>query len=90
MDAFNEAYHISGTHPDTLDVNDDVDVPIDCYERHSRMILKLAVASPRHPEHGRVTRRIRESFLATAGVDPETFEAVKVKPEWVEQAKSLA
>jgi len=73
VDAFNEAYHIAGTHPDTLDVNDDVDVPIDCYDRHSRMILKLAVASPRHPEHGRVTERIRESFLATAGVDPAGF-----------------
>jgi hypothetical protein len=37
------------------------------------MILKLAVASPRHPEHGTVTQRIRESFLATAGVDPDGF-----------------
>ena len=82
VDAFNEAYHIAGTHPDTLDVNDDVDVPIDCYERHTRMILKLAVASPRHPEHGQVTERIRESFLATAGVDPESFDggAEEVRP----------
>ena len=45
----------------------------DCYDRHTRMILKLAVASPRHPEHGQVTERIRESFLATAGVDPEVM-----------------
>jgi phenylpropionate dioxygenase-like ring-hydroxylating dioxygenase large terminal subunit len=73
VDAFNEAYHISGTHPDTLDVNDDTDVPIDCYQKHSRMLLKLAVASPRHPEHGTVTPTIRNSFLATAGIDPETF-----------------
>jgi len=73
VDAFNEAYHIAGTHPDTLDVNDDVDVPIDCYERHTRMILKLAVASPRHPEHGKVNDRIREAFLATAGIDPQGF-----------------
>ncbi len=73
VDAFNEAYHIAGTHPDTLDVNDDVDVPIDCYGRHSRMWLKLAVASPRHPEHGTVTETIREHFLRTAGIDPATF-----------------
>ena len=59
VDAFNEAYHIAGTHPDTLDVNDDVNVVIDCYERHTRMILKLAVASPRHPEHGTVTQRMK-------------------------------
>jgi large subunit ribosomal protein L21 len=30
------------------------------------------------------------TFAELAAVDPETFEAVKVKPEWVEQAKSLA
>jgi phenylpropionate dioxygenase-like ring-hydroxylating dioxygenase large terminal subunit len=82
VDAFNESYHIAGTHPDTLDVNDDTDVPLDCYERHSRMRLKLAVASPRHPEHGKITRTIRESFLAAAGIDPSTFrgEADDVRP----------
>lgn len=82
VDAFNEAYHISGTHPDTLPVNDDVNVPIDCYERHSRMILKLAVASPRLAEHGQINAMIRESFLATAGIDPEKFEgdAEDVRP----------
>jgi phenylpropionate dioxygenase-like ring-hydroxylating dioxygenase large terminal subunit len=73
MDAFHEAYHIYGTHPDTLDVNDDVNVPIDCWERHSRMLLQLAVASPRHPEHGKVTQRIRDHFLATAGIDGAGF-----------------
>ena len=71
VDAFNEAYHIAGTHPDTLDINDDVDVPIDCYDRHTRMILKLGVASPRHPEHGQVTERVREHFLRAAGIDVE-------------------
>lgn len=82
MDAFHEAYHIYGTHPDTLDVNDDVDVPIDCYDRHSRMRLKLGVASPRHPEHGEITETIRHQFLAMAGIDPEQFSgsAADVRP----------
>jgi nitrite reductase/ring-hydroxylating ferredoxin subunit len=74
LDAFNEAYHIAGTHPDTLPVNDDVNVPIDCYDRHTRMILRLAVASPRLSEHGRVNDMIRQSFIASAGIDPATFE----------------
>ncbi|KAA8605992.1 50S ribosomal protein L21 [Salipiger aestuarii] len=30
------------------------------------------------------------TYAALAAVDPETLEAVKVKPEWVDQAKSLA
>ena len=82
MDAFHEAYHIYGTHPDTLDVNDDVNVPIDCYDRHSRMLLELAVASPRHPEHGKVTQTIRDHFLATAGIDGASFAggAADVRP----------
>jgi nitrite reductase/ring-hydroxylating ferredoxin subunit len=82
MDAFHEAYHIYGTHPDTLDVNDDVNVPIDCYDRHSRMLLQLGVASPRHPEYGQVTQRIRDHFLATAGIDAKQFTggAADVRP----------
>lgn len=91
MDAFSEAYHIFGTHPDTLDVNDDVNVPIDCYERHSRMILQLAVASPRHPQYGKVTDRIREHFLATAGIDPKHFEggALDVRPAIAEAIRVI-
>lgn len=30
------------------------------------------------------------TYAALAAVDPETFEAVKVKPEWVDQAKTFA
>ncbi|GAB4260677.1 MAG: hypothetical protein Kow0013_04430 [Pararhodobacter sp.] len=30
------------------------------------------------------------TFAQLAAVDPETFDATKVKPEWVEQAKTLA
>jgi phenylpropionate dioxygenase-like ring-hydroxylating dioxygenase large terminal subunit len=82
MDAFHEAYHIYGTHPDTLDVNDDVDVQLDCYERHSRMLLKLGVASPRHSGYGTVTATIRNHFLASAGIDGQAFagSAEDVRP----------
>ena len=86
VDAFNEAYHIAGTHPDTLPVNDDVDVPIDCYERHSRMILKLAVSSPRLDTGGEIHDMIREAFLRTAGIDPEGFDG---GPEDVRQGPAL-
>jgi phenylpropionate dioxygenase-like ring-hydroxylating dioxygenase large terminal subunit len=82
MDAFHESYHIFGTHPDTLDVNDDVNVQYDCYGRHSRMLLQLGVASPRHPEYGKITDTIRRHFLASAGIDSESFEggALDVRP----------
>ena len=73
-DAFNEAYHILGTHPDTLDVNDDTDCPIDIYGKHTRMLLPLAKASPRHATHGTVNDAIKDHFLATAGVDIEKWD----------------
>jgi nitrite reductase/ring-hydroxylating ferredoxin subunit len=73
LDAFNEAYHIAGTHTDTLPFNDDVDVPIDCWERHSRMILKLGVQSPRLRASRRVNAEIQTHFLARYGIDPSTF-----------------
>jgi phenylpropionate dioxygenase-like ring-hydroxylating dioxygenase large terminal subunit len=73
LDAFNEAYHIAATHSDTLPFNDDVDVPIDCYERHSRMILKLGVQSPRLRPTGAVNGEIQQHFLARYGIDPATF-----------------
>lgn len=39
-------------------------------------------------------KKLNEAGITTyaqmAAIDPETFDAVKVKPEWVEQAKELA
>jgi nitrite reductase/ring-hydroxylating ferredoxin subunit len=73
LDAFNEAYHIAATHPDTLPYNDDVDVPIECLGRHSHMRLKLGVQSPRLAATGRINADIQRHFLARYGIDPATF-----------------
>jgi phenylpropionate dioxygenase-like ring-hydroxylating dioxygenase large terminal subunit len=82
VDAFNESYHLSATHPATLEFSDDVHCPIDCYDKHSRMRLPLAQASPRHAGHGTVTPLIKAYFVAGAGLDPESFEggADEVRP----------
>ena len=82
VDAFNEPYHMAATHPDTLAFSDDVNVPIDCYELHSRMIMPLGVASPRHPDHGKVNDAIRRDFLARYGIDATAFSgnADEVQP----------
>ena len=91
VDAFNEPYHMAGTHPDTLVFSDDVNVPIDCYDHHSRMIMPLGVASPRHPDHGDVTEEIRQSFLARFGIDALTFEggAADVGPAIARQVREV-
>lgn len=82
IDAFNEPYHMAATHPDTLPFSDDVNVPIDCYDRHTRMIMPLGIASPRDPGFGTVNEALRENFLRRFGVDPDHFEggAEDVRP----------
>jgi len=68
VDAFNEAYHISATHPWTIAFSDDTRTVYECYEKHTRMIYPELQVSLRHPEAGTVTREIRELFLERVGV----------------------
>jgi phenylpropionate dioxygenase-like ring-hydroxylating dioxygenase large terminal subunit len=74
VDAFNEAYHIVGTHNWTLEFTDDVNTLYDCYEKHTRMLFPEVIASPRHAGAGTVTPAIREMFLQRVGVDVENFK----------------
>jgi phenylpropionate dioxygenase-like ring-hydroxylating dioxygenase large terminal subunit len=76
VDAFNEAYHISATHPWTLEFSDDVNTVYDCYERHTRMIFPEAQPSPRHPGFGTVTPMLGELFLKRFGIDPAGVRTV--------------
>jgi len=76
VDAFNEAYHVSATHAWTLEFADDVNVQLDCYERHSRMIFPEAQPSPRHPGAGTITPLMAEYFVARQGVDPRSVHSV--------------
>ena len=76
VDAFNEAYHISATHPWTLEFSDDVGTRYDCYERHTRMIFPEAQPSPRHPGHGTVTPLLADLFLRRFGIDPAGIASV--------------
>jgi phenylpropionate dioxygenase-like ring-hydroxylating dioxygenase large terminal subunit len=76
VDAFNEAYHILGTHGWTLEFTDDVNTTYHCYRRHSRMIFPEAQPSPRHPGHGTITAKMREYFLERHGIDPASVHSV--------------
>jgi phenylpropionate dioxygenase-like ring-hydroxylating dioxygenase large terminal subunit len=68
VDAFNEAYHISATHPWTIAFSDDTRTVYDCYDKHTRMIYPELQVSLRHPGAGTVTPEIRELFLERVGV----------------------
>ncbi|MEM7284685.1 MAG: RHO alpha subunit C-terminal catalytic domain-containing protein, partial [Pseudomonadota bacterium] len=73
VDAFNETYHVAATHPQLLWYLDDMDVQIDCYERHSRYLVPFGITSP-------AIKRIPEippplKFMLTeAGLDPASYE----------------
>jgi phenylpropionate dioxygenase-like ring-hydroxylating dioxygenase large terminal subunit len=47
VDAFNESYHVQGIHPQLLWHLHDLDIQIDCYERHSRYLIPFGTLSPR-------------------------------------------
>ena len=47
VDAFNESYHVQGIHPQLLWYLHDLDIQIDCYERHSRYLIPFATCRPR-------------------------------------------
>jgi phenylpropionate dioxygenase-like ring-hydroxylating dioxygenase large terminal subunit len=73
VDAFNEAYHLAATHPQLIEWTDDVNVPIDLYDRHSRFVLRTGVPSPRAGSSDRIPEPVRELLMRGSGIDPDAF-----------------
>jgi phenylpropionate dioxygenase-like ring-hydroxylating dioxygenase large terminal subunit len=47
VDAFNEAYHVQGIHPQLYQYIDDLNMQFDLYKRHARMLVPQCIQSPR-------------------------------------------
>lgn len=92
VDAFNEVYHVQGTHPELLQYSDDVNVQIDLYGRHSRFIFPVGVPSPRLGSPSRVPPLLGDIVLRGVGIDPETFTGgpADVKPAAIAASRRLA
>ncbi|MEM9530841.1 MAG: aromatic ring-hydroxylating dioxygenase subunit alpha [Pseudomonadota bacterium] len=73
VDAFNETYHVSATHPQLSWYLNDMDVQIDCYERHSRYLVPFGVTSPRIERIPEIPPPLK-FMLAEAGLDPASYE----------------
>jgi phenylpropionate dioxygenase-like ring-hydroxylating dioxygenase large terminal subunit len=73
VDAFNETYHVQGVHPQLLYYLDDLDVQIDCFERHSRYLVPFATISPRVQETTEIPPLLRH-IMKEAGMDPADFD----------------
>jgi phenylpropionate dioxygenase-like ring-hydroxylating dioxygenase large terminal subunit len=73
VDAFNESYHVQGIHPQLLWYLHDLDIQIDCYERHSRYLIPFGALSPRVRKPQSIPEPIK-SIMKGAGIDPADYD----------------
>jgi phenylpropionate dioxygenase-like ring-hydroxylating dioxygenase large terminal subunit len=72
-DAFHENYHVQGIHPQLQWYLDDVNVQIDCYDKHSRYLVPFATISPRVTMPSTIPPAI-DYMMRRAGMDPAEYE----------------
>ncbi len=73
VDAFNESYHVQGIHPQLLWYLHDLDIQIDCYERHSRYLIPFGTLSPRVRKPPSIPEPIK-TIMKSAGMDPADYD----------------
>lgn len=73
VDAFNESYHVMGTHPQLLDVLDDQNIQIDLYEIHNRYLVPFGTPSPRLNNNGDISTSLA-SYMDQQGLDSSNFK----------------
>lgn len=73
VDAFNESYHVQGIHPQLKWYLDDINIQIDCYDRHNRYLIPFAAISPRVSLPSQIPPAIEE-IMRNAGMDPADWE----------------
>ncbi|MEZ5559000.1 MAG: aromatic ring-hydroxylating dioxygenase subunit alpha [Pseudomonadales bacterium] len=72
VDAFNETYHVAGTHPQLMSWLEDMDVQIDCYERHNRYLIPFGVVST-HIKDGTGISEGLKNYMRMYGMNPDDF-----------------
>ncbi len=72
VDAFNETYHVAATHPQLLWYLNEMDIQIDCYERHSRYLVPFGMTSPRIERAPEIPPPLKH-MLHEAGLDPASY-----------------
>ena len=73
VDAFNESYHVQGIHPQLMWYLHDLDIQIDCYERHNRYLIPFATWSPRVRRPPAIPDPIKV-IMKAAGMDPADYD----------------
>jgi phenylpropionate dioxygenase-like ring-hydroxylating dioxygenase large terminal subunit len=73
VDAFNESYHVQGIHPQLMWYLHDLDIQIDCYERHNRYLIPFGTVSPRVRKPPSIPEPIKV-IMKAAGMDPADYD----------------
>lgn len=73
VDAFNESYHVQGIHPQLLYYLHDLDIQIDCYERHNRYLIPFGTLSPRVKRPNVIPEPVKV-IMKAAGMDPADYD----------------
>ena len=73
VDAFNESYHVQGIHPQLMWYLHDLDIQIDCYERHNRYLIPFGTWSPRVRRPPSIPDPIKV-IMKKAGMDPADYD----------------
>ena len=73
VDAFNESYHVQGIHPQLMWYLHDLDIQIDCYDRHNRYLIPFGTWSPRVRRPPGIPDPIK-TIMKTAGMDPADYD----------------
>jgi len=73
VDAFNESYHVQGIHPQLMWYLHDLDIQIDCYERHNRYLIPFGTWSPRVRKPPSIPEPIKV-IMKSAGMDPADYD----------------
>ena len=72
VDAFNETYHVFGTHPQLTTMLEDMDVQIDCYERHNRYLIPFGCVST-HIQDGTIITEELKDYMRMNLLDPDSY-----------------
>jgi phenylpropionate dioxygenase-like ring-hydroxylating dioxygenase large terminal subunit len=73
VDAFNESYHVQAIHPQLMWYLHDLDIQIDCYERHNRYLIPFGALSPRVRKPNTIPDPIKV-IMKAAGMDPADYD----------------
>jgi phenylpropionate dioxygenase-like ring-hydroxylating dioxygenase large terminal subunit len=74
VDIFSETYHVRGVHPESEYIADDINVQMDLYGPHSRLIAPMYLPSPRRIGPDKALNDIMIAYLKSEGFPVDNYK----------------